>query len=336
MRLPDYGVNERGPSRSQVIGSTDRADVRVRGKVSKAESAEIDGRTVIIAGKWIRMAAVKDEDLVEGQVVADPERFVGCLRQARLSADIFTFAEKLPDTVHRYAYHVEWDNLAVIPITSFADWWDKRVESSVRRAVRKASKVGVVVKVTKFDEALVEGIVQIYNETPVRQGRAFWHYQKGIESVRCENSTYLERSVFVGAYYQNELIGFMRMIYVDKMASMVQVLSKVKHFDKRPTNALIAKAVEVCAEGGVAHLVYCSYIYNDPDSSLTEFKRRNGFEQVLLPRYYVPLTLKGAIALRLRLHRGLTEHIPRPVLTRLLRVRKSWNERRVLRKKESG
>ena len=79
----------------------------------------------------------------------------------------------------------------------------------------------------------------------------------------------------------------------------------IKHYDKRPANALIAKAVELCEQQGMSYLMYCNYVYNDPESSLTEFKRRNGFEQALVPRYYVPLTLKGKIALRLGLHRGV-------------------------------
>ena len=68
---------------------------------------------------------------------------------ADLDADIFTFAQKLPDTVPKHGYHLEWDNLAVIPITTYSHWWDKRVESSVRRAVRKATKSGVIVKISE-------------------------------------------------------------------------------------------------------------------------------------------------------------------------------------------
>jgi hypothetical protein len=310
------------------VRSVDHTDLQIQGRSRRSLSAPVDGRTVVVAGRWIKIAAVKDEDLVEGGAVEDPPAFVARLKATGLKADIFTFAQTLPDTVPRYAYHLEWDNLAVIPVTTFADWWDGRVESSVRRAVRKANKVGVVTKEIVFDDALVDGIAAIYNESPIRQGRAFWHYQKDLETVRGENSTYLERSTFIGAYYAEELIGFMRMIHVDKIASIVQILSKIKHSDKRPTNALIAKAVEVCEQKRVSHVVYCSYIYNDPHSSLTEFKRRNGFQQVLLPRYYVPLTLHGRIALRLRLHRDLVERVPKPVLAQLLRLRKSWNERR--------
>ena len=47
---------------------------------------------------------------------------------AGLDADIFTFAQKLPNTVPKHSHYMEWDNLAVIPITTYSDWWDKRVE----------------------------------------------------------------------------------------------------------------------------------------------------------------------------------------------------------------
>jgi hypothetical protein len=309
--------------------SGDHPVVQMRGEAVSTRSVELDGRTVGVTGRWVRIAAVRDEDLVEGEAVAEPESFVSRLKATGLKADIFTFAQKLPDTVPRYPYRREWDNPAVIRITTFADWWERRVEPSVRRAVRKGAKVGVVAKVIEFDDALVQGIADIYNETPIRQGRAFWHYQKDLDTVRRENSTYLERSTFIGVYLQDELIGFMRMIFVDKMASIIQILSKMKHFDKRPTNVMIAKAVELCEQRGLSHLVYCSYIYNDPKSSLTEFKRRNAFEQVLLPRYYVPLTLKGTLALRLNLHRELAQLIPTPVLTSLRTMRELWNRRKL-------
>ena len=118
----------------------------------------------------------------------------------------------------------------------------------MRRAVRKAAKAGVVVKVAEFDDAFVQGIVSINNETPIRQGRRFWHFQKSFDAVKRENSTYAERNAFLGAYYQDELIGFIRMTYADKVANIVQLLSMIKHYDKRPANALIAKAVEICEQ----------------------------------------------------------------------------------------
>ena len=99
--------------------------------------------------------------------------------------------------------------------------------------------------------------------------------------------------------------------------------------DKRPLNALITKAVEICAQKGVGYFVYGNYIYgNKKDSSLVEFKRRNGFEQLNFPRYYIPLTLKGKIYVALRLYRGAVGLIPEPVLNLLLKVRDKFYARK--------
>jgi hypothetical protein len=315
--------------------SIDLTEILVRGKSVRVPSARICGRTVLTGGHWIKLAAVQDEELIEGEGVAQPESFISQLQESGLNADIFTFSQNLLDTTPKYSYHLEWDNLAVIPITTFADWWEKRVESSVRRAVRKAAKQGIVVKLAEFDDVFVRGIVNINNETPIRQGRSFWHFQKSFEKVKQENSTYPGRNVFLGAYYEDQLIGFIRLIYVGKVASTVQLLSMIKHYDKRTANALIAKAVEICEQQGISYLMYCNYIYNDPDSSLTEFKRRNGFEQVLVPRYYIPLTQKGRIALRWGLHHGITKLIPKPLFKQLLRLRTRWYERRAEATQES-
>jgi Acetyltransferase (GNAT) family len=313
-------------------GPTDgirRTEIRVKGKPVFVPSIQIDGRTVITTGKWLKIASVQDEDLVEGETIPDPSSFVLRLGESVSAGDIFTFIQKLPDTTPKHKYHLEWDNVAVIPITTFSDWWENRVDPGVRRAVRKAAKVGVVVKLVEFDDAFVKGIVSINNETAIRQGKPFWHFQKSFDAVKRENSTYAERNAFLGAYLQDELIGFIRMTYVDTCASILQLLTMMKHFDKKPANALVAKAVEICGQKGMSHLMYCNYVYNDLESSLTEFKRRNGFEKVLLPRYYIPLTLKGKIALSVGVHHGLAQRIPKPLLARLRKMRSLWYARRL-------
>jgi hypothetical protein len=85
----------------------------------------------------------------------------------------------------------------------------------------------------------------------------------------------------------------------------------------------------------MSHLIYGEFVYYDPDSTLTEFKRRNGFEPVLLPRYYIPLTLRGRIALKLGLHRGLAGNIPKPLFRAFLNIRKSWYRRKLRGAKEA-
>jgi len=316
--------------------STSYAEIGVKGKATAVPSVQIDGRTVIVTGKWLQTANVRDEELVEGEITSDPAAFVEQLKQSGLRADVFTFAQKLPNSEPRFAYHQEWDNWAVIPVTTYSDWFEKRAESSVRRAVRKAAKSGVEVKVAPLDDAFVQGIVNINNETPVRQGKAFWHYHKDPESVRQEHATYPDRTSFLGAYYQGEMIGYLRVTFADRTANIIQILSMMKHFDKRPTNALIAKAVEMCDEWQMSHLTYCNYVYNDADSSLTEFKRRSGFEQILLPRYYIPLTWKGEIAVKIGIHHGIVKLLPKRLLKGLLALRKYWYERKATAPADGG
>lgn len=318
------------------IMQIDTTEVSVKGTKIEVPSVIIDGRTVISSGRWLKIATVRDEDLVEGETLANPDSFISDLKQSGLKADLFTFSQRPPDVSPKYGYYMEWDNLAVIPITTFSHWWDNRVESSVRRAVRKASKQGLIVKVAPFDDEFVRGIVSINDETPMRQGRPFWHYGKDFEIVKTENSTYADRNVFLGAYYENELVGFIRLTRVGSIWSVIQILGKAKHFDKRPVNALIAKAVEYCEQTGATHLMYCNYVYNDPKSSLTEFKRRNGFEQLLVPKYFVPVSAKGKLALSLGIHNGLVRRLPKPLITRLLQLRTRWYERKMNSQSESA
>jgi hypothetical protein len=110
---------------------------------------------------------------------------------------------------------------------------------------------------------------------------------------------------------------------------IMQIVSMVGHWDKAPTNALVAEAVRCCAERGMPYLVYAKFSErNKQRDSLSDFKKHNGFQRVDVPRYYVPLTPAGRAAFRLGLHRGLAEHVPEPVLARLRRIRSFWYGRR--------
>jgi hypothetical protein len=316
-------------------------EIRIKGENAKVPSACIDGRTVIVTGKLVRRAAVMDEQLVEGPIFAESGPFIEALKQTDLKADIFTFEQRPPDVSLKYDYHYEWDNWAAIPITTFSDWMANRLSQDSRRNVRVAKKRGVVLKPVSFDDELVRGIQNIYNETPVRQGRPFWHFGKDFEEVKRENATYLDRSEFVGAYFNEELIGFIKIIYVGPVAMLIQILSMNKHHDKRPTNALVADAVALCERRGISLLAYGKYVYDkNKSSSLTEFKRRNGFEEIQFPRYFVPLTAKGELMIKSGLHRGWKSVIPDPMLSLVLNMRsrfyRGWNKARQLSGKTNG
>ncbi|MBA3353464.1 MAG: hypothetical protein H0U23_13795 [Blastocatellia bacterium] len=302
--------------------------IRIKGRNTNVPSVQIDGRNVIAVGRFLKTARLFDEELVEGEPVGHPDSFIEKLKQSTLAADILTFAQRPPDQTPKYHGYFEWDNWAMAPTTDFKAWWEGLPQES-RKNVRRAAKKGVSVRVVIFDDELVRGIQGIYNETPVRQGKRFWHFGKDFETVKMENATYLGRSEFVGAFFANKLIGFIKMIYVDHRAMLIQILAMNEHHDKRPMNALLAHTMEVCERKGIQSLVYGNYVYGKRnDSSLTEFKRRNGFKQVNFPRYYVPLTTKGKAAIRMNLHLGVSNIMPKPIGDLLLGARavlaKNW------------
>ena len=74
--------------------------------------------------------------------------------------------------------------------------------------------------------------------------------------------------------------------------------------------------------------MYSNFAYGKKlGDSLSEFKERNGFRRVDLPRYYVPLTHVGSAAFRLGLHRRLIEHLPETVVGPLRALRSAWYSR---------
>jgi hypothetical protein len=300
--------------------SIESKTIASRGKTVRVPTAQVGGRTVIVSGRFLRVASIYDEAFAESDV-PEPLDFLNILGKSGLKADIFTFSEKIHTLEPEHPYSFEWDNAAVANTASYTDWWES-LPQVVRKNVRRAAKRGVTVDVAVFDDEFVRGIKSLYDETPLRQGRKFWHFGKDLETVRSENSSYLNRSDFIGAYCDGELIGFVKLVYAGKTAVVMQILAKAAHYDKRPMNALIAKAVETCHEKGMSYLVYSKFTYGKKtQSDIQEFKRRNGFVQVNFRKYFVPLTIKGRVAFALKLHRSVLELLPSGVINMLLSLR---------------
>jgi len=299
-----------------------KEEVSIKGISTAVNSINTGGKTIIILGKVIKIASVKDDVCDNG--INNPEVIIEELRKSK-KADIFTFDQKLPDTKPKFDYYFEMDNHAALEIESFEYWWNKQIGNDARRMVRKAEKQGVVAKVVSFSDELVSGIKEIYDEAPVRRGKPFWHYNKTFSEVKADNASFLERSDFIGAYLGEELIGFDKIIYTDCWAAQIQLISKLKYRDKCPINALLAEAVKVCAEKEIRFLTYGSYIYGKKGADpLTDFKKRNGFKKIDYPKYYVSLTLKGRIALKFGFHKSLLETLPTVFVDILLKMRTKY------------
>ncbi len=285
---------------------------------------EVCGKQILFRGKLLRIARLDAEGY---QFLEDPEAALGSLRKTRPQADVFTFIQRLSSRSPEYRYPMEWDNFAVLPVSTFDEWITHQIRFKVRNKLRKAEKNGITTRELPFDDALLRGVHAIYNESPVRQGRRFWHYGKDLESVRATTRTYLDRSIFIGAFFKGEMIGFVKLV-TDEMreqAGLMHIVAMNRHRDLAATNALVAQAVASCADRNIPSLWYANFSYGKRDGdSLADFKRHNGFEKVEIPRYYIPLTLTGRAALRLGLHHRLLAWVPEPAIVQYRRIRSLW------------
>ena len=242
--------------------------------------------------------------------------------------DIFTFLERkwcCPISKPPTSWIKTEDNIGLLEIKDYPTWWSS-VGKKTRNMVRLAGKNGLEVIVVQPSEKFAEGVWKIYNETPIRQERAFPHYGEPLEAVK-RNVISAQKSTFIGGFLQKELVGFIQIVHGDNIAIIAQILSMQKHWNKAVNNALLAKAVEVCAFKGERWLMY-GRMGNHP--SLDKFKESSGFAKFPIARYYICITGKGKVATRLGLHVDLKDALPQSIKCPLIPVN-NWVSRNRIR-----
>lgn len=296
--------------------------IRIRGVPMSLDTVRIKDRTFMISGSLITTAHLTDKDewLMD---VQDPNEVIWALKAIPVRIDLLKFWQRIPDTEAKFSYYKEWRHIAAIPIKDYQHWVTKQISPSARNKIRKAQKFGVVIQETKLSDELVRGIMGIFNQSPVRRGKRFWHYGKDFETVKKEMSLDLSESIFITAYHGKELIGFIKLFLADRYAMVTVILDKITHRDKAPMNGMIAKAVEICAQRKVSYIVYMMWRRGGHG----QFQKSNGFERIPIPEYFVPLTRRGAVALRLRLQKGVRGLIPERIMVWLLALRATWYAR---------
>jgi len=287
----------------------------------------VDDKEIKVTGKLVKIAELKedwDED------IEDPEAFIKGLKSSGVKADIFTFIQRLPESRPKYNYQMEWDSIAAIPITTYENWIKKQIVQNSRKKIGLAQRKGIIIKLIDFNDELVKGILDIYHETPILQGKPNRQYNTNFETAKKLNASFLDRAQFIGAFYKDELIAYIKLVSAGKFMRTMGILAKVSHRDKGPMNLLLAKAVEICVEKKMPYLIYSKFNYGKRGSQkLKDFKRNLGFESIILPRYYVPLTGWGIIILKLKLHREIVEYFPKKLIDIAINLRSNWYSKKL-------
>ena len=289
----------------------------------------IEGLAISVGGGICRTARLSNEGY---DFVDDPDRLGNAISASALRVDLLTFAQRIAEPEPKYAYHLEWDTLAVLPIDSYELWWGRQIRDTARNKIRKAKKKGVVLRNVLFDDELVRGIKVIYDESPVRQGRPFKHFGKDFETLKRAHATYLDQSEFIGAFVEDQLVGFVKLVHQPGWSSLMQIISLISQRDKAPTNALLAKAVEICAQKHVPRLQYGIWSRR----GVGDFKEHHGFQSYRVPRYYMPLSVTGKLAIASGLHQPLIARIPEDWLDRMAGLRDNWNSFRFRSRRPDG
>jgi len=305
-----------------------------RGKINRRGPFYAALKSILEVDKELETLVIRKKDFARissdgeeyGKDIVPTSRFIEKLVDRGI--DIFTFIERkwyctIPNPSSSWVKTE--DNIALLQVISYDEWW-RNVGKKTRNMVRKAEKSGVKTEVVEPSEKLAEGIWKIYNETPIRQERASPYYGISLQAVT-RGVLSAQNCTFIGAFFQGELVGFIQLVYGDKIAIIAQILSLQKHSDKAVNNVLIAKAVEVCGAKQVGWIMY-GRMGNHP--SLDKFKESNGFAKFPLTRYYVPVTKKGRIAVKMGLHRELKDALPEAIKYRLIPVY-NWVSRNKMR-----
>jgi hypothetical protein len=282
------------------------------------QHALIEGLAISVDGRTCRTARLSNEGF---DFVDDPDRLGNAILASALRVDLLTFVQRIAEPEPKYAYHLEWDPLAVLPIESYEQWWKRQINDKTRNMIRKAKKKGVILRTVLLDDELVRKIKVIYDESPVRQGKPFKHFGRDFETLKRTHATYLDQSEFIGAFLEDQLVGFVKLVHQPGWSSLMQIISLISQRDKAPTNALIAKAVEICAQKRIPRLQYGIWSRR----GIGDFKEHHGFHPYRVPRYYMPLSVTGKLAIASGLHRPLIARVPEDWLDRIASLRANWN-----------
>jgi hypothetical protein len=280
----------------------------------------VDNKEISVRGKFFRIAKLYHEWY---EFVDEPEALIEKMKKSRPLPDVFTFVQEGHLPHPEFPFYREMVASSILTIKSFDDWWDN-LHFKARNKARKAQKTGVEIHETELNDSFIRGVEKIYNEYPLRQGRKFTHYGKDFDQVKDDLSSFTDKSIFTGAYFNGELIGFMKTFQGNGILRNIHILATLAHRDKCVMDALIARAVKLCDEKGVSYLHYGDWT----SRGLGAFRTKYNFQPQESPRYFVPLTARGKLMLNFRLHHPLRGRLPQAWADRLIALRNHWNAMR--------
>ncbi|MFP4522824.1 MAG: GNAT family N-acetyltransferase [Fibrobacterota bacterium] len=162
---------------------------------------------------------------------------------------------------------------------------EKNFNSGCRRAVNKARKSGVEVKITsdykQFYKILKKNLNLRHNVEPA-------HSESELIKL---SEMFPEDIVFFGAYLGKKLLGGIVMFVCNKRVSMAFYISQdYKYQEYRPVNLLFSEVLRWSVQKGFSYLDFGLFTVNmDPNWGLCRFKESFGAQPVFREYFYLDL-----------------------------------------------
>src|SRR5579864_3864105 len=111
------------------------------------------GNEIRVQGSFCRIARLDADGY---KYLDDPASALDALSKSGRRIDLFSFIQSPSEgTQSKYKYPMEWDNLAVLSISTFDEWWNKQLGFKARNKAKQAQKKGVIIREAQFDDDLV-------------------------------------------------------------------------------------------------------------------------------------------------------------------------------------
>ena len=219
-----------------------------------------------------------------------------------VKADLFSFWNRDWIQPRTYDYPSVEDNVCLLSISAHREWF-RQIKRKTRNMIRKSQKSDCTVASLAFNRDSYERILQIFQETPTRQGRPFPnYYMTSWRHVAEKLMPWQATSQLIGLFLKDTLIGFTALVFVDGYILISHFLSYQQHYDKAPNNRLMSAIVQTAEAKGIHTIVYGKMASGN--TGLNRFRRHHGFRRFRVPRYYVAMSGKGRVIMKIGINRS--------------------------------
>jgi len=80
---------------------------------------QVCGQEIKVQGRLVRIARLDADGY---RFLDDPEPVINGLKQCGTRIDLFSFMQRISEPTPKYAYPMEWDNLAALPVSTLENW----------------------------------------------------------------------------------------------------------------------------------------------------------------------------------------------------------------------